>query len=169
MDLSLSPADAAFRDEVRDFLERHLTDEVRAAGRLTAGVLSDFAAAGHWHRMLADKGWVAPAWPAEFGGAGWSVMRRYIFESECARVGTPRLYAMGVRMVGPVIMAFGTDDQKAELQSFEQEGMGQELKGLPVSYPRIKIMHAGAAAFKFEDADEVLKSFEGVILHIESG
>ncbi len=46
MDLSLSPADAAFRDEVRDFLERHLTDEVRAAGRLTAGVLSDFAAAG---------------------------------------------------------------------------------------------------------------------------
>ncbi len=142
MDLSLNPADAAFRDEVRDFLERHLTDEVRAAGRLTAGVLSDFAAAGHWHRMLADKGWIAPTWPAEFGGAGWSVMRRYVFESECARVGTPRLYAMGVRMVGPVIMAYGTDHQKAHYlprilagddvwcQGYSEPGAGSDLASL---------------------------------------
>ncbi len=142
MDLALNPEDIAFRDEVRNFLATSMTDDIRESGRLTAGVISDFPGALHWHQVLNEKGWIAPAWPVEHGGTGWSVMQRYIFDSECARAGTPRLYGMGLRMVGPVIMRFGTDEQKAEYlprirsgedtwcQGYSEPGSGSDLASL---------------------------------------
>ena len=72
VNLALSPQDEAFRDEVRRFLDEQLTEDLREAGRKTGGVFADFGAGVRWHKVLAKKGWSAPAWPAEHGGTGWS-------------------------------------------------------------------------------------------------
>ncbi len=113
MDLSLSAEDEAFRDEVRRFLDDNLSEDLREAGRKTAGVFAEIAAGMRWHKILAARGWSAPSWPEEYGGTGWSATQRYIFARECIAVDAPRIFAMGLRMVGPVIMKFGTPEQKA--------------------------------------------------------
>ena len=65
-----------------------------------------------WHRILADKGWIAPAWPVEWGGTGWSVVERYLFEEACGYAGAPPLVPFGLAMCAPVLLRFGTDAQK---------------------------------------------------------
>ena len=114
MDLALSAQDEAFRGEVRRFLDENLTEDLREAGRKTGGVFADFDAGVRWHKVLAKKGWSAPTWPKEYGGTGWSATQRYIFSRECTAVDAPRIFAMGLRMVGPVIMKYGTPEQKAK-------------------------------------------------------
>src|SRR3569833_3515627 len=113
MDLNFTGADAAFRDEVRAFLDENLTPELKEAGSLTTSVFTDKEWNLKWQKILYKKGWVAPTWPVEYGGTGWSDMQRYIFSIECARAGTPGLAPMGLRMVGPCIMRYGTPEQKA--------------------------------------------------------
>ena len=108
MDLALSAEDQSFRDEVRGFLDEHLTEDLREAGRKTGGVFADFEAGRRWHRVLAKKGWSAASWPKEYGGTGWNATQRYIFSRECTAADAPRIFSMGLRMVGPVIMKFGT-------------------------------------------------------------
>jgi len=142
MDLSLTAEEEAFRSEVRDFLSTAMTESAKESGRLTAGVVSDFDGSMDWYRALSKKGWVAPFWPVEHGGTGWTPMQRYIFESECQRASTPRLFAMGIRMVGPVIMKFGTPEQKAAYlpkihagehvwcQGYSEPGAGSDLASL---------------------------------------
>jgi acyl-CoA dehydrogenase len=85
---------------------------------------------------------VAPAWPAKYGGTGWNEMQRYIFAAECARAGAPSLSPMGLKMVGPVIMGYGTEDQKAYYlprilagedywcQGYSEPGSGSDLASL---------------------------------------
>ncbi len=142
MDLALKPEDAAFRDEVRAFLAEKLPPDLREAGRLTASVFTDKTWNIRWHKILYEKGWIAPAWPVEYGGTGWTEMQRYIFASECARAGTPSLSPMGLRMCGPVIMRFGTPEQKAFYlprilagedywcQGYSEPGSGSDLASL---------------------------------------
>ena len=142
MDLSLTPEEEAFRSEVRDFLDTAMTENAKEAGRLTAGVVSDFEGSMDWYRALSKKGWIAPFWPVEHGGTGWTPMPRYIFDSECQRASTPRLFAMGVRMVAPVIMKFGTPEQKEAYlpkihggehiwcQGYSEPGSGSDLASL---------------------------------------
>ncbi|MBS0541086.1 MAG: acyl-CoA dehydrogenase family protein, partial [Proteobacteria bacterium] len=142
MDLDLSPQDRAFRDEVRRFLDTHLTEDLREAGAKTGGVFADFEAGRRWHRVLAGKGWSAPAWPKEHGGTGWSATERYIFSRECTAMDAPRIFSMGLRMVGPVIMKFGTPEQKAKYlprivsgdivfcQGYSEPGSGSDLASL---------------------------------------
>ena len=142
MDLSLTPEEEAFRSEVRDFLDTAMTENAKEAGRLTAGVVSDFEGSMDWYRALSKKGWIAPFWPVEHGGTGWTPMQRYIFDSECQRASTPRLFAMGVRMVAPVIMKFGTPEQKEAYlpkihggehiwcQGYSEPGSGSDLASL---------------------------------------
>jgi acyl-CoA dehydrogenase len=113
MDLTLSPDEAAFREEVRAFLADHLTDDLRRGQRLTTGVYPSPHVSRPWHRILADRGWVAPLWPKAEGGAGWTPIQRFIFESECALAGAPLVHPMGVRLLGPVLIRFGTPEQKA--------------------------------------------------------
>ncbi|MDP6688716.1 MAG: acyl-CoA dehydrogenase family protein, partial [Alphaproteobacteria bacterium] len=112
MDVRMSVEDAAFQDEVRAFLAEHLTDEMRQAGRLNAASFADFAISQRWYQVLSKKGWVAPAWPKEYGGCAWTPMQRYIYDTEAARAGAPACFAMGVSMVGPVVMRFGRQTQK---------------------------------------------------------
>ena len=97
---------------VRDFLDEALTPDLRLAGRQTIGVHSEIGACRIWHQRLYRKGWIAPAWSVSYGGAGWSVAQRFFFEQECARNDAPILFAIGLRSIGPLIIALGTPEQK---------------------------------------------------------
>ena len=113
MELSLSARDSAFRDEVRRFLDEKLTADLRETGKLMTSVYADYDTTMRWHRALHEKGWVAPAWPVEYGGCDWTVMQHYIFASEFAAAGAPPLSPMGVGMCGPVLIGHGSPGQKA--------------------------------------------------------
>jgi len=142
MDLTLSREDEDFRTEVRRFLDENLTQDLREAGRKTTGVFAEYAAGMRWHKILARRGWSAPSWPKEYGGTGWSATQRYIFSRECIAADAPRIFAMGLRMVGPVIMKFGTPEQKQKYlprivsgeitfcQGYSEPGSGSDLASL---------------------------------------
>lgn len=104
---------AAFRADVRQWLSAHLTPELREVSARATSVFIDKPHNLAWQRILASRGWVAPHWPAEYGGPGWDETERYIFASECARAEAPNLSPMGLRMVAPCIMRYGTAEQKA--------------------------------------------------------
>jgi acyl-CoA dehydrogenase len=142
MELGLSVHDRAFRDEVREFLDTHLTDDMRREAGRTTSVFAEYDLNITWHRILFAKGWVAPHWPREYGGTGWSDIQRYIFAGECARAGAPNLSPMGLKMCGPMLMGFGTPEQKAFYlprilsgddywcQGYSEPGSGSDLASL---------------------------------------
>jgi len=114
MDFRLTPEEEAFREEVRDFIEKECPAELRGGG------VSIFEQAGNffaWRAKLAQKKWVAPAWPKEYGGAGMSIMEQFIYNLETARMRAPSpLYigGLGVAIIGPTIMHYGSEEQKQE-------------------------------------------------------
>ena len=112
MDLQYSPADEAFRDEVRTFLDANLTDDLRRAGRLSTSVYPDHHASMKWQEILRQRGWAAPAWPVQHGGCDWTASQHYIFSRESTVAGAPALSPMGIRMVAHALVKFGTPAQK---------------------------------------------------------
>ncbi|MFP5461985.1 MAG: acyl-CoA dehydrogenase family protein [Gammaproteobacteria bacterium] len=142
MKLSFGPDALAFRDEVRAFLSEKLSPEMSRATHLTTSVFSEPEVGRVWNRILNDKGWSAPAWPAEYGGTGWSLVQRWIFATELARAGAPSLSPMGLKMAGPVIMKFGSPEQKSYYlprilagddywcQGYSEPGSGSDLASL---------------------------------------
>ena len=112
LELRLDAQDSAFRDEVRQFLAEKFTPDLRREAELQTGVFAGGELAARWHRILFERGWAAPGWPVEYGGAGFSATHQYIFNDECARAGTPNLPVAGTRLCGPVLIAFGTPEQK---------------------------------------------------------
>lgn len=112
MNLDLSPADTAFRAEVRAFLDAHLTDELRSQQSKTSSMYPEPKVSGPWQRILQSRGWLVPLWPREWGGTGWTALQRFIFETECALAGAPLVHPMGARLIGPVLLRFGTEAQK---------------------------------------------------------
>jgi len=142
MNLTLTPEDERFRDEVRQFLETSLTAELKEATRCQTGVFVDKRYSLAWQKILYAKGWAAPNWPKEHGGTGWTEAQRYIFAIECARAGAPALAPMGMRMVAPVIMRYGTQAQKDFYlplllagedywcQGYSEPGSGSDLASL---------------------------------------
>ena len=141
MDLSFSPEEEAFRQEVRDFITEARPQLPQNLGTPEQARLSkdDYLV---WHRLLYRRGWVAPAWPKELGGAGWSVTQRYIFATEAARAGMPTTLPFGLGMVGPVIYTFGNAAQKRKFlprilsgedwwcQGYSEPGAGSDLASL---------------------------------------
>ncbi len=113
MDLALSPEQRAFRDEIRGFLETALTPAIRRGAALTSGVFAEPDVYRPWQAALDAKGWLTYFWPASAGGPGWGAVERWIFETECARAGTPVLPGMGLKLVGPVLYTYGTAEQQA--------------------------------------------------------
>jgi alkylation response protein AidB-like acyl-CoA dehydrogenase len=138
-----SPQDAAFRAEVRDFLAKELPTDLRAADDAILGVgLGEDERERDWLRTLAKRGWVAPAWPKEYGGAGLGVMQQFIFNEEIARVNAPRPNFLAIGLAGPTIIVHGTEEQKREhlsgilsgenfwCQGFSEPGAGSDLASL---------------------------------------
>jgi alkylation response protein AidB-like acyl-CoA dehydrogenase len=112
MEFGWSAEDLAFRDEVREFLDRELTPELRRAGRLMTSVYADHDASMAWQRILHARGWAAPGWPLEYGGCDWTPAQHYIFSRESILAGAPRLSPMGIRMVAHAIIKYGSGEQR---------------------------------------------------------
>ncbi|MFC0133446.1 pimeloyl-CoA dehydrogenase large subunit [Massilia eurypsychrophila] len=146
MDLNYTAEDLAFRDSVRNFLEQNLPADLQQKVRKHLRLAKDDYV--RWHKTLAKQGWVAPGWPVEFGGPGWSPVQRHIWEEECARAGTPPILPFGVNMVAPVIMAFGSQAQKDYFlpriltcedwwcQGYSEPGAGSDLASLKTTAVR---------------------------------
>jgi hypothetical protein len=111
MDLKESASDRAFREEVRAFIAQNLPQDLK--DKSEAGLRMHVHDGQRWHKILAAHGWGAPGWPKEIGGCGWDHGRQYIWEEEMAMAGCPPLSPFAVKMVGPVIAAYGTPEQKA--------------------------------------------------------
>jgi len=113
MEQSWSDADRRFADEVRGFLNAELDAGLREAGRWMTSVYADHDASLEWQKRLYARGWAAPSWPVEHGGAGFTVIQRYIFMRECALAGAPPLSPMGIAMCGPALIGHGKAAQQA--------------------------------------------------------
>ena len=141
MDLTFSPEEEAFRAEVRAFIADAKSRLPKNMGAPEAATRTkdDYLA---WHKLLYKQGWVAPAWPKEYGGTGWTVTQRYIFNEECAQAETPTTLPFGLSMVAPVIFTFGNDEQKKKYlprilsgedwwcQGYSEPGAGSDLASL---------------------------------------
>ena len=140
MDLNYTPEELAFRDEVRAFVRDKLPPQIaRKVIEHKRLVKDDWVT---WQKALHAQGWIAPGWPKEYGGTGWTPVQRHIFEEECAAAGAPRVIAFGVDMVGPVIIAFGHPWQKERYlprilssedwwcQGYSEPGSGSDLASL---------------------------------------
>ena len=146
MDLHYSGSERAFRDEVSAWLRDHLPADLREnVVGLRPLAKEDLR---RWHRILADKGWVAPSWPQGWGGTGWSVVQRYIFEEACGYAGAPSLVPFGLLMCAPVLLRFGTDAQKQRFlpriyrgddfwcHGYSEPGAGSDLASLRTTAER---------------------------------
>lgn len=137
MDLTFTPDEEAFRGEVRNFLAdklpKRLSAKVRAGMRLAKEDMQE------WHAILNSRGWLGNHWPKQYGGPGWNTMQKFIFEHECALAFAPRTVAFGVNMLGPVLIKYGTEDQKQHwlprildgadwwCQGYSEPGAGSDL------------------------------------------
>lgn len=142
MDIDFSPDDVAFRDEVRAFLAKHLPEGLRAGAAASPTVFVEPEIGQAWNAVLNARGWLGYQWPEAYGGTGWSPVRRYIFEKECAQAGAPNLTVLGLKLVAPVLWTFGSEAQKAFYlprilsgedywcQGFSEPGSGSDLASL---------------------------------------
>jgi alkylation response protein AidB-like acyl-CoA dehydrogenase len=148
MDLSFSPEDEAFRAEVRAWIEAEYDDDLRLAMSQSKNGYLDKERLARWQKKLAAKGWLAVDWPAEYGGPGFTDTQRYIWGMEMATANVPATIPFGVRMCAPVLMAFGSDEQKAEhlpkmlnferwwCQGYSEPGSGSDLAALQMRADR---------------------------------
>lgn len=138
----------AFREEVRAFLERELTADLRRAGSMMTSVFAEFEATMAWHRKLHARGWIAPDWPEAYGGTGWDINQFHIFQEECKLAGAPSVLPMGIQMLGPMLIRYGTEAQKSYYlprilsgddvwcQGYSEPGAGSDLASLQMSAVR---------------------------------
>lgn len=140
MDLSYSQEEIAFRHEVRKFLAEHLPQDL--AGKVRTGKTLEKADMERWHAILNARGWLAITWPKAHGGTGWTPVERHIFEEECCLHHAPRIVPFGLNMLGPVLLKFGSEAQKAAIlprilsgedwwcQGYSEPGAGSDLASL---------------------------------------
>ena len=140
MDLALKPEHKAFSDEVRDFTRKNLSPATKE--KTFSGKHYDRADHMVWQQALGKKGWLAYTWPKKFGGPGWDVTQRFLFENVLAEEGAPRILPFGPKMVGPVIYTFGNEEQTARFlpgirestvswcQGYSEPGAGSDLANL---------------------------------------
>jgi alkylation response protein AidB-like acyl-CoA dehydrogenase len=132
-----TPAEAQFRLEVRTWLEANLPLALR--GRTARPPPAELMP---WYHALSRKGWIAPHWPKQYGGMGATLNEQIIMTEELARVGAPHLPAQGLNHIGPILIEFGSDAQKAQhlppiiagtviwAQGYSEPGAGSDLASL---------------------------------------
>jgi alkylation response protein AidB-like acyl-CoA dehydrogenase len=146
MKLEFAAADLAFRDEVRAFVAVRLDPRIKRKVELGLRLeREDYVA---WYTALHERGWITPGWPTEHGGPGWTPLQRHIFDEETLLGGAPRIIASGINMLGPVLIRFGTDEQKRRYlpairrsetwwaQGFSEPGAGSDLAAVRTSAVR---------------------------------
>jgi len=146
MDLRFTPEEIAFRDEVRGFFRANLPERIRT--KLVEGKHLAKDDIITWQRILNKKGWAVANWPAEWGGTGWTSVQQYIFQDELQQTPAPQPLGFGVTMVGPVMIAFGSEAQKKRFlprianlddwwcQGFSEPGAGSDLASLRTAAKR---------------------------------
>ncbi|MBV8936059.1 MAG: acyl-CoA dehydrogenase family protein, partial [Alphaproteobacteria bacterium] len=146
MDLRFTAEELAFRDEVRAFFRANLPESIRT--KLVEGRRLAKDEIVTWQRTLNKKGWAVANWPVEWGGTGWSPVQQYIFQEELQLTPAPQPLGFGVTMVGPVIIAFGSEEQKKRhlpaianldvwwCQGFSEPGAGSDLASLRTAAKR---------------------------------
>ncbi len=140
MDLSYSSEELAFRDHVRGWLEANLPSDIRAKVVGYHGLSKDDYT--RWHKILAAQGWSVPHWPVEWGGTGWDITQRYLYEEQFGLAGAPGLPPFGPSMCASVLLRFGTPQQQARflprirngddfwVQGYSEPGAGSDLAAL---------------------------------------
>ena len=141
MDMTFSAEEEAFREEVRTFIADNLPLEIQEASRRSPSyVPKEYTR--RWHKILFEKGWVAPSWPKEHGGCEWTPVQKHIYDEEYQNANAPRLSSFGITMIGPVLYTFGTNDQKQQhipsilngdifwCQGYSEPGSGSDLASL---------------------------------------
>ena len=148
MDLAFSEEDKAFQREVRDWIAENYDEDLRRQMSQSKNGYLDKAGQVKWQKKLAARGWAATNWPVEYGGTGFTPSQAYIFNMEMSLAGVPTSSPMGLKMVAPVIMAFGTDEQKAQhlppiinsdiwwCQGYSEPGSGSDLASLQMKAER---------------------------------
>src|SRR5271169_4782105 len=146
MDLRFTPEELSFRDEVRAFFRANLPASIRT--KLVEGKHLAKDDIVTWQRTLNKKGWAVANWPVEWGGTGWTPVQQYIFQEELQQTPAPQPLGFGVTMVGPVIIAFGSEEQKKRhlpaianldiwwCQGFSEPGAGSDLASLRTAAKR---------------------------------
>ena len=146
MDLNFTPEEEAFRAEVQAFLKAKLPE--RIATKVKAGQRLTKADQDEWHAILNERGWLANHWPEEYGGPGWGAVEKFIFDTECALAGGPRIVPFGVNMLGPVLIKFGNEAQKKYwlprilsgedwwCQGYSEPGAGSDLASVKTTAVR---------------------------------
>jgi alkylation response protein AidB-like acyl-CoA dehydrogenase len=148
VDLAFSEEDKAFQREVRDWIAEHYDEDLRRQMSQSKNGYLDKAGQVKWQKRLAARGWAATNWPVEYGGTGFTPSQAYIFNMEMSLAGVPTSSPMGLKMVAPVIMAFGSDEQKAQhlppiinsdiwwCQGYSEPGSGSDLASLQMKAER---------------------------------
>jgi len=140
MDLRFTPEETAFREEVRTFIRENLPTDIRDRMRLGHGPRKEDTV--RWQRILNAKGWAGLSWPKEWGGPGWTAIQKMIFLEENQAAPAPELSSFNITMIGPVLLQFGTEEQKKRFlpraanlddwwcQGFSEPGAGSDLASL---------------------------------------
>ncbi len=142
MDLNFSSDELAFQQEVKTFLANHLPPHIVEATAKNSSVFVEKDIALQWQAILVKQGWAVPQWPSEHGGTDWTPTQKYLFSRECYLAGAPMLIPLGLLMLAPVIMAFGSEEQKQQhlpkilsgehywCQGYSEPGAGSDLASL---------------------------------------
>ncbi|WP_299617858.1 acyl-CoA dehydrogenase family protein [uncultured Tateyamaria sp.] len=140
MDLSYTPQELAFQDELRTFLRDELPSDIAEKVRMGRDLAKDDME--RWHAILNGRGWLAQNWPKAFGGAEWSAVQRHIYDVEAAAANAPRIVPFGLSMLGPVLQKFGSKEQQDHwlprildgsdwwCQGYSEPGAGSDLASL---------------------------------------
>jgi len=140
MDLAFTPEEQKFADQVRAFVKANLPADVR--DKVKNGKHLNRDDYMRWQQALGKQGWLVYTWPKKYGGPGFDVTQRFLFENVLAEEGAPRIIPFGVKMVGPVIYTFGSDEQKERFlpgirssevqwcQGYSEPGAGSDLANL---------------------------------------
>src|SRR4030095_3883842 len=146
MDLRFTPEELAFRDEVRGFFRDAQPPHIRRKMELGQRLYKDDIVS--WQRILNKKGWAVPSWAPEWGGTNWGPVKTYIFKEEMQLAPAPDPLSFNVSMIGPVLIEFGTEEQKRHFlprvanldywfcQGFSEPGAGSDLASLRTSATR---------------------------------
>lgn len=134
-----SPEESAFRMEVREFITGHLPANIKSLSPNRDLREEQKVAFGGWKKALSQRGWFAPHWPKQYGGAGMSVVEHFVFNEEMAEARAPQVGGMGVQMIGPILIRFGNEEQQKEhlpritsgevtwCQGYSEPGAGSDL------------------------------------------